>query len=199
MLKVDHRKVFKHLYHPSRLRPTIVDVPAMNFLMLDGRGKPEQGGFQEAASILYPLAYVLKFMLRAACEIDYHVMPMEVRWRVNREKKEFAWTMMLMQPEFVTADWVEQARQKVMPKVKAALLEQVRFETFQEGMCVQFLHVGPYQGMDAALDQMLAVAGQQGYSVPARNAHDIYLNDARRTRPENLKAVMRLPVIRRNE
>ena len=67
-----------------------------------------------------------------------------------------------------------------------------------EGMCVQFLHIGPYEGMDAALDRMLALAGEQGYSVVARNSHDIYLNDVRKTKPENLKAVMRLPVIRKN-
>ena len=168
----------------------------MNFLMMDGRGKPSGGGFQEAASTLYPLAYTLKFMIRAACDIDYHVMPMEVRWRVNREKKEFAWTMMLMQPEYVTAQLVDEARQKVLPKVEAVLLERVRFESFAEGVCVQFLHIGPYEGMDAALDKMLAVAEVEGYVVPVRNAHDIYLNDARKTKPENLKSVMRLPVIR---
>jgi hypothetical protein len=124
-------------------------------------------------------------------------MPMEVRWRVKRENKEFAWTMMLMQPDFVTPEWVDEARQKVLPKVDAALLEQVHFETFAEGMCVQFLHRGPYAGMDACLDMMLAYAAVQGALVPVRSAHDIYLNDIRKTKPENLQAVMRLPVIRR--
>jgi len=168
----------------------------MNFLMMDGRGKPSGNEFQQAASTLYPLAYTLKFMVRLACDIDYHVMPMEVRWRVNREKKEFAWTMMLMQPEYVTEKLVDEARQKVLPKVEADLLERVRFETFAEGMCMQFLHVGPYEGMDAALEKMLAAAESQGYAVPVRNAHDIYLNDVRKTKPENLKSIMRLPVIR---
>jgi hypothetical protein len=195
MLRIDHRKTLKHLYHPSSKAPTLIDVSSMNFLMMDGRGKPSGSGFQEAASTLYPLAYTLKFMVRAACNVDYHVMPMEVRWRVNREKKEFAWTMMLMQPEYVTTQLVEQAREKLLPKVEAALLEQVRFESFVEGMCVQFLHIGPYEGMDAALDKMLAVAELEGYVVPARNAHDVYLNDVRKTKPENLKSVMRLPVV----
>jgi hypothetical protein len=77
-----------------------------------------------------------------------------------------------------------------------AMLEQVRFETFTEGMCVQFLHVGPYTGMDSALESMCAVADREGYTVPARNAHDIYLNDVRKTKPENLKAVMRLQIKR---
>ena len=121
---------------------------------------------------------------------------MEVCWRVNREKKEFAWTMMLMQPAYVTAEMVAEAKRKVQTKVDASLLEKVRFEKLAEGLCVQFLHTGPYEGMDAALERMLAFAGEQGYSVPVRNSHDIYLNDVRKTKPENLKAVMCLPVIR---
>jgi hypothetical protein len=194
MQKIDHRKTLKYLYHPSSKNPTLADVPPMNFLMMDGRGKPDGKEFQGAASTLFPLAYTLKFMLRSAHNVDYHVMPMEVRWRVNREKKQFAWTMMLMQPEYVTPKWVAEARQKVLPKVDASLLNQVRFETFTEGMCVQFLHVGPYEGMDNALLSMYAVAEREGYTIPARNAHDIYLNDVRKTKPENLKAVMRLQI-----
>ena len=198
MLKIDHRKTLKHLYHPSSKAPTLVDVLPMNFLMIDGRGKPNGNDFQKAPSVLYPLAYVLKFMVRLACNLDYHVMPMEVRWRVNREKKEFAWTMMLMQPEYITEQLVSEARQTVLPKVDPALLERVRFEPFAERLCVQFLHIGPYESMDAALEKMLAVADAQGYAVPVRNAHDIYLNDVRKTKPANLKSVMRLPVVRKD-
>jgi hypothetical protein len=196
MLKIDHRKTLRQLYHPSSRLPSLVEVPPMNFLMMDGRGKPDGKQFPQAASTLYPLAYTLKYMVRFAKDIDFHVMPMEVHWRVNREKKEFAWTMMLMQPEYVIAEMVVEAKRKVQSKVDASLLDKVRFEQLAEGMCVQFLHIGPYDGMDAALDKMLAVAGEQGYSVPVRNSHDIYLNDVRKAKPENLKAVMRLPVIR---
>jgi hypothetical protein len=195
MLKIDHRKTLKQLYHPSPAAPALVDVPPMNFLMIDGHGKPDGLGFQQAAGTLYPLAYTLKFLVLTAGSVDFHVMPMEVRWQVNREKREFAWTMMLMQPEVVTSQRVDEARQKVLPKGDAALLDQVRFESFTEGMCVQFLHRGPYEGMDAALDKMLVFAGTQGYDVPIRSTHDIYLNDVRKTKPENLQTVMRLPVI----
>jgi hypothetical protein len=196
MLKIDHRKTLKHLYNPSRKKPVLVDVPPLKFLTLDGRGKPDGLEFQQAASTLFPLAYTLKFMLRSACNVDFHVMPMEVRWRVNREKKDFAWTMMLMQPEYVTPEWVAKARQQVSHKVDTAMLDQVRFVTFAEGMCVQFLHVGPYTGMDSALESMCTVAERERYTIPARNAHDIYLNDVRKTKPENLKAVMRLQITR---
>ena len=195
MFKIDHRKTLKHLYHSSRKTPVIVDVSPMNFLMVDGHGKSDEKQFQQAASTLFPLAYTLKWMVRAACDVDYHVMQMEVRWRVNREKKEFAWTMMLMQPEYVTVELMSEARQRVLPMVEPSLLEQVRFESVTEGRCVQFLQVGPYEGMDATMERMIAAAEAQGYEIPKRNAHDIYLNDVRKTRPENLKAIMRLPVI----
>jgi hypothetical protein len=194
MLKVDHRKTLKHLYHPSSKTPTLVDVPAMNFLFMNGKGKPDGSGFQQVASTLFPLAYTLKWMVRLERDIDFHVMPMEVQWKVNREAKEFKWTMMLMQPEYVTAELVDAARQKVLSKVEASLLEQVRFESVTEGMCVQFLHVGAYEGMDAAMEKMIAFAEVHGYEIPKRNAHDIYLNDIRKTKPENLKAVMRFQV-----
>jgi hypothetical protein len=196
MFKIDHRETLKHLYHPSHKTPVLVDVPSMNFLMIDGHGKPDGKQFQQTASVLFPLAYTLKWMVRLDNDIDFHVMPMEVRWRVNREKKEFAWTMMLMQPEYITAERVADAKEKVRIKVDGALLEQARFESFAEGLCVHFLHIGPYEKMDAALENMLTVASTQGCTVPARNAHDIYLNDVRKTKSENLKTVMRLPVIK---
>lgn len=194
MLKIDHRKTLKHLYQPSSKTPVLVDVPSMNFLLMDGKGKPNGSGFQQAASTLFPVAYTLKFMIRSDSDVDYHVMPMEVQWRINREAKEFNWTMMLMQPEYVTAELVNEAQQKVLPKVESSLLEQVRFESVAEGMCVQFLHIGPYEGMDTAMERMIATAEAQGYEIPKRNAHDIYLNDVRKTKPENLKAVMRLAI-----
>jgi len=177
----------------------MVDVPPMSFLMLDGRGKPDGKQFPQAAGILYPLAYTLKWMVRLESDIDFHVMPMEVIWIVNREKKEFAWTMMLMQPEYITPELFTRALQKVQPKVDTVWLAKVRFEQYIEGTCVQYLHIGPYEGMDAAFERMLALAAAQGYTAPLRNTHDIYLNDVRKTNPANLKAVMRLPVIRRND
>jgi hypothetical protein len=198
MFKIDHRKTLKQLYPSSGKIPVMVEVPPMNFLMVDGHGKPDGEQFQQAAGILYPLAYTLKWMVRLESDIDFHVMPMEVLWKVNREKKEFTWTMMLMQPEYVTFDLVAEARQKVQPKVDAAHIAKVRFEQYTEGICVQILHIGPYEGMDASANRMEAFAREQGFSIPLRNSHDIYLNDVRKTNPANLKAIIRLPVVRSN-
>ncbi|HEX7557485.1 MAG TPA: hypothetical protein VF338_12725 [Leptolinea sp.] len=113
MFKIDHRKTLKHFYPASGKAPEMIEIPPMNFLMVDGRGKPEGEQFSQAAGILFPLAYTLKWIVRLEHDIDFHVMPMEVLWKVNREKKEFAWTMMLMQPEYITSDLVAEARQKV--------------------------------------------------------------------------------------
>jgi len=194
MIKVDHRKILKHLYRASKTKPVIMQVPPMNFLMIDGKGRPPEQDFQDAVSTLYPVAYTLKFVVRANDGVDYHVMPLEVIWKVNRQTKDFAWTMLVMQPEYVTGDLYGEAAAKVQAKNCPPLLSRLRFECFAEGTCVQFLHTGPYQGMEAAFEKMLAFAQQNGYAVSARNTHDIYLNDSRKTKPENLKTIMRLVV-----
>ncbi|MBA3073676.1 MAG: hypothetical protein FP831_08780 [Anaerolineae bacterium] len=196
MIKIDHRKTLKHLYHPSSNSPSIVDVPAMNYLMVDGQGKPDGLQFQQAAGVLYPLAYTLKWMVRLASDIDYHVMPMEVLWVVNREKKEFFFTMMLMQPEYVTVDLVAHARLKVQNKVDAQQLANVRFDSHADGICVQYLHVGAYEKMNASGKLMEDYAEQQGYAIPVHCSHDIYLNDVRKTKPENLKSIMRYQAVK---
>ena len=196
MERVDHRQTLKHLYNSSRRTPVLVDVPPLNFLMIDGSGKPTGAEFQQAAETLYPVAYVLKFSIRSRYSIDYHVMPMEVCWDVNRQQRRFAWTMMIMQPEVVTPELVAEAVENVKSKGEPPLLSRLRFEPLAEGPCVQFLHTGPYEGMDGAMNRMIAFAGSCGYGVPYTNAHDIYLNDVRKTKPENLKAVMRLKIRR---
>lgn len=197
MQKIDHRKTLRYLYNASSLKPTVVDVPPLNFLMIDGRGKPDGDGFQQAAQALFPLAYTIKFkVVRPRLDIDFHVMPMEVRWNVDRQAKSFAWTMMLMQPDFVSREMFLEAADKLRAEQKEpAQLAAVRFETFAEGLCVQFMHTGPYSGMDANFEKMIAFAEQSGYHIPARKVHDIYLNDLRKTKPENLRAIMRLPVV----
>lgn len=198
MFKIDHRKTLKHLYHPSSKAPSIIEVPVMNFLKVEGRGKPDGLQFQQAAQLLYPLAYTLKWMVRLGSDIDFHVMPMEVLWNVNREKKEFSFTMMLMQPEYVTADLVAEARVKVQSMVDTDQLAKVGFEPLADGTCVQFLHIGAYEGMDASGKLMEAYAEENGYNIPMHCSHDIYLNDVRKTRPENLQSVMRYQVVKKS-
>ena len=132
-------------------------------------------------------------MVREQQGIDYRVMPMEVRWFVNREKKQFKWTMMLMQPEMVTDELYAEALERVKAKAVPPSLAKLRFESYHEGLCVQILHKGPYPKMDDTFEEMMAFIKAQGYTSE-RKSHDIYLNSILRTKPENLKTIIRSPI-----
>lgn len=199
--KIDLKKEWKHLYKPSAKQPVIVDVPAMNFLMLDGKGDPNNSPlFQDAMSTLYPLAYALKFAVKKAQEIDYTVMPPQGLWWVPDmsqfsidSKDDWLWTLMIMQPEYVTSDLVEQVRPEVAAKKNPPLIDRVRFESYHEGTSVQLMHIGPYDAEAPNIERMHAFAEEQGYALRGKH-HEIYLNDANRTAPERLKTVLRQPV-----
>lgn len=193
MNKIDYRKELKQLYNALAGKPCIIDVPPMNFLMVDDTGKPDRQEFQDAASTLYPVAYTLKFMIRKQQEIDYRVMPMEVRWFVNRERKQFKWTMMIMQPEMVTPKLFAEAVDVVQVKGGVPLLEKLRFEQFTEGRCVQMMHKGSYEAMETTFETMLKFVDEQGLATN-RLTHDIYLNSILKAKPENLKTIMRVQV-----
>ena len=194
MEKINFKKELKNLYSASTKKPVIVKVPKMNFLMVEGFGNPMENEFQDAAKTLYPLAYTLKFMIRKIKNIDYGVLPMEVCWTLNRKNKnDFKWIMMLMQPKYVIQKLYEEAYERVKIKFDPPLIKKVRFESFDEGLCVQVMHKGAYEKMNDTLEDMLSFIKSQGLTSE-RDTHDIYLNDVRKTKPENLKTIMRLPV-----
>jgi len=194
MEKINFKKELSNLYSASVKKPELIKVPKMNFLMVEGFGTPRENEFQNAAKTLYPLAYTLKFMIREIKDIDYGVLPMEVIWTLNRKKKgDFKWVMMLMQPKYITQKLYEEAYERVKIKFDPPLIKKVRFESFDEGLCVQVMHKGAYEKMNDTLENMLTFIKEHGYTSE-RDTHDIYLNDVRKTRPENLKTIMRLPV-----
>jgi hypothetical protein len=196
MDKIDFKKELKSLYNASAKAPSLVEVPEMNYLMVSGKGTPSDQDFEDAANTIYPLAYTLKFMVRETLNIDYGVMPMELVWEVNREKKgDFHFTMMIMQPQYITKDLFESAYEKVRNKFNPPLLEKVRFEGLSEGLCIQMMHKGDYNKMNTTLEKMLQFVSEQGYTSN-RDTHDIYLNNALKTKKENLKTIMRLMVRR---
>lgn len=152
MKKIDLRKALKHLYGPSASGIVEVEVPEMNFLMIDGEGDPNASeSYARAVEALYSLSYALKFMVKKERGIDYGVMPLEGLWWVEDmsrfsvdDKGAWKWTMMIMQPEYVTKGAVEEeARARVMEKKDLPALSRVRFESFHEGRAAQILHVGP--------------------------------------------------------
>jgi hypothetical protein len=200
--KLDLRKQFKHLYQPSPKAPVLVDVPALNFLMVDGAGDPNTAdSFREAIGALYGLAYTLKFMIKKGPEaIDYPVMALEGLWwaedmsAFGREAKgEYQWTVMIMQPEVVTADHFARAAADLRRKKNPPALDRVRLERFHEGLSAQILHVGPFAAEGPTIERLNDFIAAQGYERRGRH-HEIYMSAFGRTAPERLKTVIRQPV-----
>jgi len=206
--KLDLKKGLKEFYSPSPKKPVIIDVPTFTYVMIDGKlapGEPpgESEEFQQAMMALYGISYTLKFMskLRAKEPIDYTVMALEALWWVEsgaweKESNEpWRYTVMMMQPKHITAamfrDAVEQVRRK---KGDSPALSRARLEAFTEGRCVQVMHIGPYGDEPATVDRMRAFAEEQGYHFAGKH-HEIYMSDPRRTAPEKLKTVLRMPLV----
>lgn len=201
MDKLDLRQQLKHLYQPSAKEFEIVDVPPMNFLMMNGAGDPNTAAeYTQAVESLYSLSYTLKFAVKKQQGIDYSVMALEGLWWAedmsvftagNRDR--WLWTMMIMQPDFITAQQVEVARAEAARKKDLPVLPKIRFEAFHEGLSVQIMHIGPYSAEAPTIARMHTYIAENGY-VPSGKHHEIYLGDPRRTAPEKLKTVLRQPI-----
>lgn len=216
MTKIDFKKEWKHLYNPPKGKFTLVDVPPMQFLLLDGKGDPNTSQeYQAAIEALYAVAYTLKFMSKKELGSDFTVMPLEGLWEAiamvaelaaaatvdewvqrfaSSNKDEWMWTMMIMQPEWITESMFTQAREKVEKSKGLSSLPMLRMETIHEGLAVQTMHLGPYADEGPTLGRLhLEFLPQEGYEEAGMH-HEIYLSDPRRTAPEKLKTVLRQPV-----
>ncbi|MBI9043596.1 MAG: GyrI-like domain-containing protein [Anaerolineaceae bacterium] len=201
MEKIDYKKQLKNLYGPSTKKPVIVDVPEMNFLMIDGHGDPNTSiEFKQAVSSLYPLAYGLKFAVKKRKEIDFGVLPLEGLWWAEEmadfsvdDKSNWDWTLMIMQPEFVTAELVEEITAEVARKKNPEALAKIRFETYHEGSSVQLMHIGPFADEGPNIARMHAFAEEEGYHLAGKH-HEIYLKDFTKTAPERMKTILRQPI-----
>jgi hypothetical protein len=213
MEKLDLKKMLKAYYQPSAKNPEIIRVPRFQFAMLDGAIEPgclpgDSPAFQQAVSALYGISYTLKFMLKQRSEnpIDYPVMALEGLWWVEdgqfdiRVADNWKWTVMILQPEVITpeifAAGLAQLRKK---RGDQPVFARLRLETFEEGMCVQMMHIGPYATEPASVERMHDFAAQQGYGVHLGDGgkhHEIYLSDPRKAAPEKMKTVLRQPVER---
>jgi len=199
MAAMDWKKDLKTLYFPPA-QPVLVEVPPMNFLMLDGHGDPNGSvQYQQVVEALFSLAYGIKFGIKKADGVDFAVYPPEGLWWVEdmalfsiEDKSSWDWTMMIAQPECVTAEWVEQARKEALKKKGLPLLEQVRFECYAEGQAAQIMHTGPYAIEGPTVARLHAFIDSQGL-VKTGKHHEIYLSDVRRTAPDKLKTVIRQP------
>lgn len=199
----DWKKELKHLYNPSAKEFALVDVPPLQFLMVDGQGDPNTAAeYSEALEALYPLAYTLKFMSKRELDRDYGVPPLEGLWwaedrtvfAAKGNRDSWQWTMMIMTPEWLGREQFEWAAAEVKRKKNPAALDRVRLETFHEGLSVQILHIGPYSAEGPTIARLHGEFIPQQGLVENGEHHEIYLGDPRRTAPEKLKTILRQPV-----
>lgn len=202
MEKLDFKKRFKSLYGASPTNVEIVTVPQMNFLMADGAGDPNTAkSFSDAIEALYPVAYTLKFMVKKGAKgVDYGVLPLEALWWADDmsafakgNKDAWKWTVMIMQPEFVTDAMVKQAIEEVGRKKKPVALPLLRFEAFEEGKSAQIMHFGPFSEEGPTIEKVHAFIKASGCRMVGKH-HEIYLSDMRRTAPEKWKTIIRQPM-----
>lgn len=203
MTKVDFKKELD-CYQAKHHQFRIVDVPKLQYLMIDGHGDPNKSKeFQDAIAVLYPVAYKLKFASKLEPGKDYTVMPLEGLWWAKnmetfttaRDKSQWDFTLMIMQPDWITEDMFKAAVQKVAEKDPSASLAKVRLETLDEGKSVQMLHTGSYD------DEADILAKMHHEFIPANNLkmvkkhHEIYFSDFRKVAPDKLRTILRHPVV----
>lgn len=213
MKTLDLKKQFKHLYQPSVKKVEVMQVPALQFAMIDGAiEKGSEPGkspaFAEATQALYGLSYTLKFMLkkRKTNAVDYPVMALEGLWWVEdgffdiTVKDNWFYTLMIMQPDVITKDLFEEAREQVRKKKgDGTMLAKLKLAHFEEGLCVQVMHIGPYAAEPATIDRMrefMAENGLKDHVGPNGKHHEIYLSDPRKAAPDKMKTVLRHPVVK---
>lgn len=207
-IKVDPKKQHADLYHPSANTVSVVDVPAMTFLMIDDTGDPNRSeDYRQAVAALYALSYALKFLLKKEQGRDYAVMPLEGLWWTPdmrefsvEHNEDWLWTMMIVQPPEVTPALFERARAEVQRKKPSLTspLGKGRLEAFHEGLAAQIMHQGPYAAEGPAIAQLHAFIREKGYTFDGsgQKHHEIYLSDPQRTAPDKMKTVLRQPMRR---
>ncbi len=202
MEKVDYKKELKHLYKPSGKNFSLVEVPVLQYLMIDGHGDPNTSKlYQESIEALYGMAYTVKFANKNIENTpDYTVMPLEGLWYMENmeefsssNKNDWLWTAMIMMPDFITSELFEQSRDVLKKKKNPARLNDLRLEKYEEGISVQILYTGSYSDEGPTIDAMHKFAFENGYKLKGKH-HEIYLGDPRKTAPEKLKTVIRQPV-----
>lgn len=202
--KHDWKKQEKQFYLPKN-KPEIVQIPPFNFFTLHGKGNPNDDFFADYISVLYSLAYGVKMSPKSGTEpkgyFDYSVYPLEGVWDIDEyvrktyngilDKNSLVFTLMIRQPEFVTVDFANEILEKTKKKKPHQLLDIVKFETIEEGKCVQMLHNGSFDSEPASFKLMEQFATTNNVKRKSLIHREIYLSDARKTAPEKLKTVLR--------
>lgn len=209
MTKIDFKKELRSsgdstllLYRPSAKKFSVVDVPPLQFLMVDGAGDPNTSqAYRDAITALYPVAYGLKFMSKKELERDYTVMPLEGLWWADdmdafstmENKDNWLWTALIMQPDWITQEMFARAVEQARKKTESPALDTMRLASYHEGLSAQILYFGPYSDEGPTIARLHEFIEESGYRLDGKH-HEIYLSDARRTAPDRLKTVIRQPM-----
>lgn len=207
MEKLDFKKQYKDLYSPSAKHVSLVEVPNLNFLMIDGKGDPNGEDFGKAVEALCSLCYTIKFWTKKHPAppgfVDFGVAPLEGLWSVEGEdlgadnfstpREKWLWTIMIMQPDFVSEEFFDEVRTEVSTKKPNPYLQDVRLEHFCEGRSVQIMHLGPYSTEPESIAKIVDYMNAHGLTSNGRH-HEIYLSDPRRSAPDKLRTILRHPV-----
>ena len=199
MSKLDLRKELKQ-YYTAKKKPEIIDVPPGRFLTIVGKGDPNGEEYQNALQALYGLSYTLKFKSKADGR-DFTVMALEGLWWIDEgvfdlenpaPRGTWNWKSMIRQPDFITEEMVEESKLSVREK-RGSTVDKVRLETFNEGLSAQILHRGPYSDEGPTIRKLHDFVTESGY-ILRDDHHEIYLSDPRRSKPENIKTIIRHPI-----
>ena len=203
MNKIDYKKKLNELYNGKIGQPIMVDVPSMNFIMIDGMGDPNTSPeYAAAIQTLYPIAYTIKFMCKKELLEDFGVMPLEGLWWTENmhdfnptDKSNWLWTAMIMQPGIVNQDIYERALKQVAEKKGLESLGKIRFELYEEGRAAQVMYAGPYADEGPIIQMLHDFIKDQGGKLDNSNKHhhEIYLSDPRRSAPSKLRTIIRQP------
>ncbi len=202
MQKLDLKKTYSQLYKALLNKPVFVTVPPLQYLVVDGHGDPNHSQlFQDATAALFSLAYTIKFMVKKGSQaVDYGVMPLEGLWWADdmrlfsaEDKSNWKWSIMIMQPPFITQQTVTEAKALAAQKKQLPQLENIRLETMEEGLCAQVLHIGPYSAEGPTIENLHRFIKDNGYTLSGKH-REIYIGDVRRSAPEKLKTIIRQPI-----
>lgn len=201
MTRLDLKKELGALYRTRRGTIAEVDVPPLRCLMIDGEGDPNTSpAYADAVEALFSVSYAAKFIVKKGPQqVDYAVMPLEGLWWADdlasfraRERSDWKWTMLIVQPEAATDDVVAQAIAQVQGKKSLPALGQLRLATVTEGRCAQVLHVGPFTEEGPLIERLHAYVEER--SALRGLHHEIYLTDIRRADPSTWKTIVRQPM-----
>jgi hypothetical protein len=201
MEKFDWKKEYKEFYFP-KAEIVAVDMPKINYLMIDGAGNPNNNPrFQVAVEALYSLSYTIRFNIKNGGGPVYSVMPLEGLWWAPdmkvfmdnpTDKSTWLWTLMIAQPDFVTSGKVEECRKAAMAKKNLPGLAEVRFGALEEGSVAQMMYTGPYADEGPDILKIHEYIKSMGGELSGKH-HEIYLSDQRKVAPDKLKTVIRQP------